>query len=133
MKLVFQQGNAMPVIDYFGEKKVETDVRTSILETSLRAGIAHTHVCGGNARCSTCRVFILQGLENCAPRNEKEKTLADRRHFDPYIRLACQEAYEQVRDLVQVGKKMSVAIRGKEGRQRLYEIVSLTKIGSETP
>jgi adenylate cyclase len=33
----------------------------------------------------------LEGLENCSdPRNDKEQTLADRLHFAPVIRLACQ-------------------------------------------
>ena len=72
------------------EREVETDATTTILDASLHAGIPHTHVCGGNARCSTCRVVILDGLEFCNPRNAKEQALAERLHFDPSIRLACQ-------------------------------------------
>jgi len=80
----------MPKITFHGEKTVEIATDKTILETSLSSGIPHTHVCGGNARCSTCRVFILDGLENCMERNEKEKALAERRKFEPRIRLACQ-------------------------------------------
>lgn len=81
----------MPCICYQPDnKEVETDTATTILQTSLAAGIPHTHVCGGNARCSTCRVEILDGLEHCVPRNEKERALADRLSFGPSIRLACQ-------------------------------------------
>ncbi len=39
----------------------------TILDASLAASIPHTHVCGGNGRCSTCRVFISEGLEHCTP------------------------------------------------------------------
>jgi adenylate cyclase len=60
---------------------VETEDVETILQASLRCGIPHTHVCGGNARCSTCRVLILEGLEHCDPRNEKEQAMADRLHF----------------------------------------------------
>ncbi|MGH2522266.1 MAG: adenylate/guanylate cyclase domain-containing protein [Anaerolineales bacterium] len=82
----------MPRIYYQSDEKVvETDTTTSILQTSLNNGILHTHVCGGNAKCSTCRVLILDGLENCSfPRNEKEQKMADRRNFSPNVRLACQ-------------------------------------------
>ncbi len=80
----------MPKITFHGEKTVEIAPDKTILETSLGSGIPHTHVCGGNARCSTCRVFVLDGLENCLERNEKETALADKRKFEPRIRLACQ-------------------------------------------
>ncbi|MGH7601461.1 MAG: adenylate/guanylate cyclase domain-containing protein [bacterium] len=72
------------------EREVETAEAETILQTSLRAGIPHAHACGGKARCSTCRVLILAGLEHCNPRNAKEKKLAERLHFGPEIRLACQ-------------------------------------------
>ena len=80
----------MPKVTYQNEAVVEVDPATDILQASLRWGIPHTHVCGGNARCSTCRVLILDGLENCSPRNEKEQKLALRRNFSPNVRLACQ-------------------------------------------
>lgn len=62
----------------------------TILEATLKAQINHTYVCGGNARCTTCRVYVLDGLSNCLPRNEKEKLLAVQLGFPPDIRLACQ-------------------------------------------
>lgn len=80
----------MPHITYQNEAVVEVDTTTPILQASLRHGIPHTHVCGGNARCSTCRVLILEGLDYCCPRNEKEQKMATRRNFSPMVRLACQ-------------------------------------------
>lgn len=81
----------MPIITYSADKRsVESEEGETILQTSLRLGIPHTHVCGGNARCSTCRVIILEGLENCCERNSREQALASRLHFTPQIRLACQ-------------------------------------------
>lgn len=62
----------------------------TLLDASLAAGIPHTHVCGGNARCSTCRVLITEGLEHCGPRTPAEQELAQRLHFTPDVRLACQ-------------------------------------------
>ncbi len=80
----------MPTITYQNEKIIEVDAATTILQASLQNGIPHTHVCGGNARCSTCRVLVLSGLEHCCARNEKEQKMADRRNFSPTVRLACQ-------------------------------------------
>ena len=81
----------MPTITYVPDNKsVASEEGETILQTSLRLGIPHTHVCGGNARCSTCRVIILDGLENCSQRNSREQGLANRLRFGPQIRLACQ-------------------------------------------
>jgi len=63
---------------------------STILDASLKANINHTYVCGGNARCSTCRVYVVDGLSNCRPRNEKEKELSEKLGFPQNIRLACQ-------------------------------------------
>jgi adenylate cyclase len=71
-------------------KKILVSPDSTILEATLKAKINHIHVCGGNARCSTCRVYVVDGLSNCLPRNEKEKQLADQLGFPKNIRLACQ-------------------------------------------
>jgi adenylate cyclase len=81
----------MPNVLYILERQTITaDTSETLLQTSLRAGIPHAHACGGNARCSTCRVVIVEGLEYCAARSELEQSLAERLHFTPEIRLACQ-------------------------------------------
>jgi adenylate cyclase len=36
--------------------ELQADTPETVLQVSLRYGIPHTHVCGGNARCSTCRI-----------------------------------------------------------------------------
>jgi adenylate cyclase len=83
----------MPRIYYLpDEKEVEVSPTETVLQASLRAGIPHAHACGGNARCSTCRVVVLEGLEHCAPRNDREVALAERLYLGPAIRLACQTA-----------------------------------------
>lgn len=81
----------MPHIYYLpDEKLVEIGDTDTILQTSVSAGIPHTHVCGGSARCSTCRVWVLDGLELCTPRNDAEQALSRRLGLDDRIRLACQ-------------------------------------------
>jgi len=71
-------------------KSIEVSDQETILEASLKSGINHTHTCGGNARCSTCRVHVVEGLESCAPRNEAEEKMKTLLGFPDDIRLACQ-------------------------------------------
>ncbi|MEG4320245.1 MULTISPECIES: adenylate/guanylate cyclase domain-containing protein [unclassified Microcoleus] len=81
----------MPEIHYLpDDRAIEIYDNDIILEASLRAGIPHTHACGGSARCSTCRVLIVEGLEFCSPRNSAEDELAKKLRLEPEIRLACQ-------------------------------------------
>lgn len=82
----------MPHIYYLPDERLVQpgqDIFT-LLDAALEAGIPHTHVCGGNARCSTCRVLITEGLDYCAPRTPAEQELAQRLHLNPEVRLACQ-------------------------------------------
>ncbi|MSO71472.1 MAG: (2Fe-2S)-binding protein [Alphaproteobacteria bacterium] len=50
----------------------------TILAAAIKAGISHAHACGGAARCSTCRVWVLEGIDACAPRTPREAELAER-------------------------------------------------------
>ncbi len=68
----------------------DADPSRSLLDLVLGAGIDHYHECGGRARCSTCRVRVVSGLENLRPRNPKEQEFAQRLGWDDDIRLACQ-------------------------------------------
>lgn len=81
----------MPYIHYLpDEKRIEVDEGEIILEASLRFKIPHTHVCGGLGRCSTCRVLVVEGLENCGERSSAEIAISQQLHFTPAMRLACQ-------------------------------------------
>ncbi|WP_172402015.1 adenylate/guanylate cyclase domain-containing protein [Ensifer aridi] len=62
----------------------------SVLEAALRSGVPFAHACGGRAKCSTCRVWILAGLEACPARNSAEAAMADRLRLAKEVRLACQ-------------------------------------------
>nr|WP_257739142.1 adenylate/guanylate cyclase domain-containing protein [Flavisolibacter tropicus] len=62
----------------------------TILEASLFAGIPHYHACGGKAKCSTCRILIIDGAEQLSPINSKEAALRRKLPFPHDVRLACQ-------------------------------------------
>ncbi len=62
----------------------------TVLTAALRADIGLTHACGGRAKCSTCRIWVVDGLDACNSRNDVEQAMASRLHLDDHVRLACQ-------------------------------------------
>jgi class 3 adenylate cyclase/nitrite reductase/ring-hydroxylating ferredoxin subunit len=62
----------------------------TLLQAALRSKLQLTHICGGKAKCSTCRIWVLDGLEECGARTDAEEELAQKLGLDPRIRLACQ-------------------------------------------
>lgn len=62
----------------------------SVLEVALRYGIGLNHSCGGMGSCTTCRVYIEEGLELLPERTELELERAEERFFDENERLSCQ-------------------------------------------
>ena len=62
----------------------------NLLETAIDAGVAIAHLCGGRARCSTCRVRIMEGLDALTERNPQETAMANKLDFPEDVRLACQ-------------------------------------------
>ncbi|TNE65445.1 MAG: 2Fe-2S iron-sulfur cluster binding domain-containing protein [Bacteroidetes bacterium] len=66
------------------------DPDSSLLDISLQNQIPHLHECGGNGRCTTCRIRVIEGHQNMSPRTAIERETAHLRRWDPSIRLACQ-------------------------------------------
>ena len=62
----------------------------SLLEALRNARIPHASVCGGRARCTTCRVRVGSGLKDLAPPNELEASALARIGAGKDVRLACQ-------------------------------------------
>ena len=64
-----------------------TDGKRLVLALVDDAGVDQLHACGGNARCTTCRVEVLQGEPDRMTAAEKE-TLSARDLAG--VRLSCQ-------------------------------------------
>jgi len=62
----------------------------SVLEASDRNGLPHLSLCGGRARCSTCRVRVAGPAAHLPPPNADEARTLHRIHAAPDVRLACQ-------------------------------------------
>lgn len=62
----------------------------TLLAALVRARVPVAHACGGLARCSTCRVRVVDGLAACTARTPEERAIADRLGLEDAVRLACQ-------------------------------------------
>ncbi len=72
-------------------KEIETSPAVSLLNALLRNGVRISHLCGGRARCGTCRVRILEGERFLSPMGEEERIrLTERGPLPEHVRLACQ-------------------------------------------
>ncbi len=77
-------------ITYRGGPAVTVEPGQTLLEASRAAGILHASVCGGRARCSTCRVRIEKGLKGLPPPEGAEAVTLAAIGAPPDVRLACQ-------------------------------------------
>ncbi|MEM8685734.1 MAG: adenylate/guanylate cyclase domain-containing protein [Pseudomonadota bacterium] len=77
-------------VSYAGGEDVVTEQGASLLEISRNHNIPHASVCGGRARCSTCRVRVLEGLESLEVPSDEEQRVLDRVGAAANVRLACQ-------------------------------------------
>ena len=69
---------------------ITAPIGRTILEAMRDAGLPHASVCGGRARCTTCRVRVSDGLAQLAPPERVEAKALARIDAPPNVRLACQ-------------------------------------------
>lgn len=69
---------------------ISAPIGRSVLEALRDAGVPHASVCGGRARCTTCRIRVVTGLETLAAPSRMEAEALARIDAPPNVRLACQ-------------------------------------------
>lgn len=79
----------MPTVTVEGEKSFEVETGKKLVLAIEDAGIDILHRCGGNARCTTCRVQVLAGDPSPMGEIEQER-LARETNLEPNTRLSCQ-------------------------------------------
>jgi len=102
---------------------ITAPVGRSILEALRDAGIPHASVCGGRARCTTCRVRVSVGLTALPAARPMEAKALQRIEAPPNVRLACQVRPSRdvsVTPLLPAGADAAAAHRrgGAQGKER---------------
>src|ERR1700722_7633234 len=86
-------GSDMPRVTFLNDsgKSIEVAPGTSILEAAQKAHAQVGYACGGVCACSTCHVYVREGLDSLSEQEEKEEDILDKA-FDVRAssRLGCQ-------------------------------------------
>jgi adenylate cyclase len=86
-----ERRGGMISLSYGNGRTVRVPKGLSVLEASLRHHIPHASVCGGRARCSTCRIRVIGDCASLPAPSQREAFVLNRvGAVDPSIRLACQ-------------------------------------------
>ncbi|WP_433994228.1 adenylate/guanylate cyclase domain-containing protein [Bradyrhizobium ottawaense] len=90
-RAVHERRGGMINLSYGNGRTVRVPRGLTVLEASLRNNVPHASVCGGRARCSTCRIRIIGDCSALPEPSQREAFVLGRvGTTDPSIRLACQ-------------------------------------------
>ncbi|WP_249147373.1 adenylate/guanylate cyclase domain-containing protein [Bradyrhizobium jicamae] len=90
-RTLLERRGGMIALSYGNGRTVRVPKGLSVLEASLRNNVPHASVCGGRARCSTCRIRIIGDTASLPEPSPREAFVLHRvGSADPSIRLACQ-------------------------------------------
>ena len=91
VRAIHERRGGMINLSYGNGLTVRVPRGLSVLEASLRNNVPHASVCGGRARCSTCRIRIIGDCSALPEPSPREAFVLGRVGSpDPSIRLACQ-------------------------------------------
>ena len=88
--LIWQHRYRLPRVSYKDLKQFDILPGSTLLAAIKLANIPHASVCGGNGRCSTCRVRISEGLTSLPSPAVVESRILQRIKAPTNVRLACQ-------------------------------------------
>ena len=90
-RALLERRGGMIALSYGNGRTLRVPKGLSVLEASLRYNVPHASVCGGRARCSTCRIRIIGDHAQLPEPSPREAFVLHRVGTDdPSIRLACQ-------------------------------------------
>ena len=90
-RALYERRGSMITLSYSNGRTVRVPKGLSVLEASLRYNVPHASVCGGRARCSTCRIRVIGDHGTLPEPSLREAFILSRvRTADPSVRLACQ-------------------------------------------
>src|SRR6478752_7459995 len=91
VRALHERRGGMINLSYGNGRTVRVPKGLSVLEASLRHNVPHASVCGGRARCSTCRIRVIGDCAALPEPSPREAFVLGRvGTADPSIRLACQ-------------------------------------------
>ena len=91
VRTIAERRGGMISLSYGNGRTIRVPKGLTVLEASLRHNVPHASMCGGRARCSTCRIRVIGDCSALPRPSQREAFVLDRvGATDPSIRLACQ-------------------------------------------
>ena len=92
VRALHERRHGMITLSYGNGRTIRVPKGLTVLEASLRNNVPHASVCGGRARCSTCRIRVIGDHAHLPEPSKREAFVLNRvgAGADPAIRLACQ-------------------------------------------
>ena len=123
-RLTHASGRVMPIL-----------AGASVLETLRHQGVPHAALCGGRARCTTCRVLVTKGADQLPQATGLEAAALARIGATPGMRLACQLRPDADISIMPLLAPDAGAVEGSlrgglEGSERLITVVFVDMRGS---
>ena len=83
----------------------DVDAGISVCDALLRNGVDIEHACEKSCACTTCHVYVRQGLDSLEEATELEEDYLDKAWgVDPESRLSCQAIVEDEDLVVEIPK-----------------------------
>jgi len=126
-----------PLLTHSNGQRMRIQPGATVLETLRANRIPHASVCGGRARCTTCRVRVTEGLAALPPPAGLEAKALARIEAPEGLRLACQiRPTSNIAILpllaADVGAADGLVRGGLEGSERLITVVFVDLRASTT-
>jgi adenylate cyclase len=123
-RVIYGDGKSMPLLP-----------GATLLETLRANGIPHPSVCGGRARCTTCRVLVRDGFDELSAPGPTEANALHRIGFPEHVRLACQIRPAMSLSVVPLLSPHATAADGRRpghllGREQLVTVLFVDLRGS---
>ncbi|MEE9343422.1 MAG: ISC system 2Fe-2S type ferredoxin [Gammaproteobacteria bacterium] len=85
--------------------EITAEPGTTVCDAALANGIDIEHACEKSCACTTCHVYIREGLDSIAESDELEDDMLDKAWgLDPDSRLSCQAAVTDTDLVVEIPK-----------------------------
>lgn len=107
-----------PITLRYPDRAVQVPRGFSVLEASRAHGIEHLSLCGGRARCSTCRVRVQAADGVLPPPHRDERLTLQRVHAPADVRLACQLRPRGDVTVTPLFRAGASAVAGRAGEER---------------
>lgn len=91
------------VIKNLDNKVISTNENSnSVLDALHNNFIDWMHACGGKGRCTTCKMIVLEGMENLAPATTHEERFKEMNALKENERLTCQSILQKDEIVIRV-------------------------------